>query len=70
MDNVVRLDVCDETTEFATYSVYDGRELKGVYVVLDAGEFQAFDHTDKLLGTFSKAKDACQAIAAAWEGIP
>jgi hypothetical protein len=65
-------DPCDgiDITEFATTSIYHGRQLKGFYVVLDTGEFEALDHSLAPLGVFRKAKDARQALVATWECVP
>jgi hypothetical protein len=71
MDDAVLLPAgCEEITELATFSIYHGRELKGLYVVLESGEFEALDRTSTPLGSFSKAKDTRRAIADAWECTP
>ncbi len=70
MDEAIPIDLREDLIELPTTSIYHGRELKGFYVVLETGEFVAFDRFSAPLGAFRKAKDARQAIVAAWERIP
>jgi hypothetical protein len=53
------------SAEPAEYSVYFGRERLGRFIRLDKKEFEAFDRTDRPLGTFCKRKEALRAIYAA-----